>query len=279
MNVASRLVLCNGSLPRTAFGELVAAAAGAGFDAITIWPHAWYRALKREGLSPVEMRRILDGHGVGVTDVETASDWLPAATLAEAPRTPVAAGHDRRSLFAIADALGAETVIAAHLTGGPVDRERAIEGFGQLCDDAAAHGLRVALEAVPFTGVSTIVDAWAIVAGAGRGNGGIVFDSAHHARGGAGDRDLQAVPANRYLAIQLADGGAQAPGDLLHEAMYDRLEPGAGELEIARVLALLARHGVRAPTGPEVYRRSWDAVPAATVAGRLAAATNAVLAC
>jgi sugar phosphate isomerase/epimerase len=279
LSVATRRVLCNGSLPRTPFRELVAAAAAAGFDAITIWPHAWYRALGREHLTAVEMRAILDGHGVDVTDVETASDWLPAAMPGAAPPTPVTAGHDRRSLFAIAEALGAETVIAAHLTGGAVDRERAIEGFGQLCDDAAAHGLRVALEAVPFTGVRTIVDAWAIVSGAGRGNGGVVFDSSHHARGGAGDRDLQAVPADRYFAIQLADGRPRAPSDLLEEAMYERLEPGAGALRIGRTLALLARHGVRAPTGPEVYRRSWDALGAAAVAARLAAATDAVLAC
>jgi sugar phosphate isomerase/epimerase len=277
VSVASRRVLCNGSLPRTPFRELVAAAAGAGFDAITVWPHAWYRAQRREGLAPGEMREILDAYGVAVTDVETAADWLPYARGADAPATPVKANHTRESLFEIGEALGAGTLIAAHLTGGAVDRGRAIEGFGALCDDAARHGLRVALEAVPFTGIATVADAWAVVDGAGRSTGGIVFDVVHHARGGMEDQALLTVPAERYFAIQLGDAERAAPPDLLEEAMYHRLPPGDGELPITALLRLLERHGVHAPAGPEVYRREWDERQPLEVARVLGRATDAVL--
>jgi sugar phosphate isomerase/epimerase len=185
--------------------------------------------------------------------------------------------HSRDSLFAIAEALGAKTVIAAHLTGGTVRADQAIEGFAVLCDDAACHGLRVALEAVPFTGIPTVADAWAIVDAAGRANGGVVFDVVHHARGGLDDGALRAVPPERYFAIQLGDAAAAAPPDLLDEAMYHRRPPGEGGLPVREVLELLADHGVQAPAGPEVYRREWEERHPLDVAQELGRAMDAVL--
>lgn len=275
--MSPRLVLCGGSLPRASFRDFVAAAADAGFDAVTIWPHLWRRAQRHEGLTPATMRALLDEHGVGVTDVDTCWDWLPAADVATAPDTPVRPRWRREQLFEIAVALGAETVIAAHLTGGEVDDDQAAEGLAGLCDDAAEHGLRIALEFVPFTGISTLDQALRIVRAAGRTNGGLMIDTAHHARSGGAPADLERVPASALLGVQLADGPRRAPDDLLDEAMYHRALPGDGELDLTAALRSLP--GVPAlPVGVEAYRRAWESSSPHEIARRMAEAARTTIA-
>jgi sugar phosphate isomerase/epimerase len=273
---ASDLVLYAGSMPATPYRDLVAAAAGAGFDALSIWPLMYRRAQSREGLDPATMRAIADDAGVRITDLDPCGDWLPAGP--DAPTEPIfRADWGRRQFFEAAAVLGADTLVAVHLTGGSVDRAFATDAFGTLCDDAAAHGLRVALEFMPFSGLPDLAAGWAVVEGAGRSNGGLVFDVCHFVRSGGGADLLRSIPADRIFSIQLADGPAVAPADLVDEAMFHRAPPGEGEMGVAAILAGLAEHGVRARVGPELYQRRWAEMPAAEVASLLMAATRSVL--
>jgi sugar phosphate isomerase/epimerase len=273
---ASDLVLFAGSMPATPFRDLVAAAAAAGFDGLSLWPLMYRRAQSREGLDPVTMRAIADDAGVRVTDLDPCGDWLPADPNASAEGI-FRVDWGRQQFFDAAAALGADTLSAVHLTGGAVDRAAAVDGFATLCDDAAAHGLRVALEFMPFSGIPDLASGWSIVEEADRPNGGLVLDVAHFVRSGRGDDVLAQVPPERIYSIQLADGPAEPPGDLVDEAMFHRALPGEGDFGVAVLLAALAARGVRARVGPELYQRSWaDATPA-ELARRLMAATRAVL--
>ena len=275
--MASDLVLYAGCLAATPFRELVHAAATAGFDAITIWPLMYRRAQSREGLDPATMRRLVDDAGLRVTDLDPCGDWLPAPPDdADVPTLFRSIWH-RHDFFDAAAVLGAGCIAAVDLTGAPIEHDAAVEGFARLCDDAAVHGLRVALEFMPFSGVKDLSAAWHIVQEAGRANGGILFDVGHFARSGGGDDVLRSVPPERIFAVQLADGPAQPPDDLRDEAMYHRALPGEGELGVARILGLLAGRGVRTRVGPELYRPEWSQRPADVVAADLMAATRAVL--
>jgi sugar phosphate isomerase/epimerase len=274
------LMLCAGCVPAAPFVELTAAASGAGFEAISIWPLMYRRATTREGLDPVTMRRIVEDHGIRISDLDACGAWLPEPS--DAPEVPnmFRSLWQREEFFDVAGALAIESLTAAHLTGGDVDRDIAIEGFAALCDDAAAHGMTVALEFMPFSGIPDLASAEAIVAGAGRSNGGLVLDLCHLVRSGGGIEDVAGLAPGRIFSIQLGDGRRVAPADLREEAMFHRDLPGAGEFGLAElVAAALARStdSVRVRIGPEVYQRGFSERDPRVVSADLMEATRQVL--
>jgi sugar phosphate isomerase/epimerase len=272
--VASELVLYAGCMARLAFGDFVSAAADAGFDAITVWPNTWRHAMEKEGLTLAGMRAVLDDAGVVLTDSEGCNDWTPGP--AEENRGPRfrASRHD---VFGVTTALGGTTVAAIHQSAVPFQLDRDAEAFARLCDDAAEHGLRVAIEFVPFTQVPDAATAWALLETAGRSNSGVVVDTWHHFRRGADAEALARIPADRIFAIQVSDGPRVPPAvDLATQARTARLPPGQGEMDVAAVLVGLAARGVYCPVGPELATEYLTRPPAA-VARELADATKSVL--
>jgi len=266
----SPLTLMAASLPRTPLRELIPSAAAAGFDALTLWPNAWRHAIRRDGLSLTDLRGLLDEHGIAVTDVESVDDWRPATSGAGFPST------GRAEALEVAVALGARTLTTAHAAGGELVLDRDAMAFAALCDDAAEHGLRVALEFVPFTAVPDLATALELLRRADRPNAGLVVDLWHLARSGDAPAALAAVPPELVCTVQLADGPRQPRPDLIDDAVRGRLLPGTGELPIAEGVATLRRIGVRAPIGAEVYVEAWSARPREW-AVQLFEATRAVL--
>jgi sugar phosphate isomerase/epimerase len=261
-----------GCMPRVPLREQVAVVAQAGFEAVSCWPNIWRHALRKDGLTLSDMRSLLDDHGLRLTVCEACQDWVPGPTAA----VPGGAAG-REEMFEVCAALGGTAVTAVHPDPAALVFDRDVEGFAQLCDDAAEHGLHVALEFVAFLGIRDVATAWAMVDAAGRANGGLVVDLWHHVRAGRDDDALRRVRAERVLVVQLADGPLRPAVDLSDEAMYHRLLPGAGEMDVAGLLGVLADMGVRAPIGPEVYVPV-DGRSPADVAALLMVATRAVMA-
>ena len=269
------LVLYAGCLPAIPFRQFVGAAASSGFTGVTMWPLMYRRAQSREGLTPSEMRAVADDAGVTVTCVEGCGDWLPLNE--DGPTTNIfRVEWSRHHFFQAALELGADTVVASDMTGGRFSHQQAVEGFGQLCADAASHGLRIALEFIGFSEIKDLGSAWAIVRDGQATNAALVFDVCHFRRGGSTLQQLQEVPAHLITEVQLGDGPKIAPDDLLNEAMYGRTLPGTGEFELTELLTALDAHGVSARTGPEVYLPEGTDVPDATAVA-LMEATRRVL--
>ncbi|MCU1345067.1 MAG: 4-hydroxyphenylpyruvate dioxygenase [Acidimicrobiia bacterium] len=275
--VASELVLYAGCLPATPFRELVDAAAWAKFDALTVWPLIYRRAQSREGLDPSTMRRIVEDAGLRITDLDPCGDWLPPPADDAAVPTLFRSIWTRRDFFDAAAALGADCIAAVDLSGAAVSHDIAVEGFAQLCDDAADHGLRVALEFMPFSGIADANDAIGIVTEAGKPNGGLVLDLCHFARSNSNEAVLQSLPTDQVFAIQLGDGPLDPPNDLRDEAMFHRQLPGDGAFRLSEHLRTLASCGVHTRVGPEIYQRGFSERPARAVAADLWAATRRVL--
>jgi sugar phosphate isomerase/epimerase len=277
MTAVGELVLYVGCLPATPFREYIAAAAAAGFDAVTVWPLTYRRAISREGLDPATMRTIAEDAGLRITDVDSCGDWVPAPEVAMDVPTIFRSLWKRPDFFDAAENLGADTIVAVHITGGDLAHDVAVEGFGRLCDEAAEHGLRVALEFLPFSGIPDLPTAWSVVRDVARPNGGLVLDVCHLRRSRWDGGTLSSIPPDRIFGIQLGDGPTEAPADLREEAMFHRMLPGEGAFSVADVLGRLTELGVRAPIGPELYQRIWSERPAQEVASDLMAATRAVL--
>ncbi|MCK8787184.1 sugar phosphate isomerase/epimerase [Roseomonas sp. NAR14] len=152
------------------------------------------------------------------------------------PETEVAA---LEPFLAAGAELGARQAIAA-----PYDPDlgRLADRFGALCDLGARYGIGVVLEFFPWTVVPGPAEAAAVVAAAGRDNGGILVDTLHFDRSGATLDTLRAIPPTRLPFLHLCDAPAARPADtegLLHQARAERLPPGEGGLDLAGVLAAM----------------------------------------
>ena len=170
------------------FDERVAAAAGAGFAGIGLFAPEYERLRDEEGRSAKEIGRQLADHGLVLAEVETVHGWASEGPAAEECRR-------REDLaYELADEVGCRYLQAVGSHDGSI--AVAAERFAALCDRAAAHGLLVGLEWLPFTNITTAADAQTIVEAAGRPNGGYCVDIWHHRRG-ANDESLITRPAGR----------------------------------------------------------------------------------
>lgn len=264
--------LCAGSLPRASFRQLVESAAAAGFDAVSLWSRTHRRATTREGLDEVEMRALLEGHGLAVSEFESIDTWLPSEVrpLAGNPPLPV------EEFLRIGEALRARTLVAIQSAPVELPFEGVVAHFADLCDRARERGLDVALEAPPFTAIADLDRARRLVEAADRPNAGLVVDSWHHRRSRVSDVALEDLPADRVLCVQLADGPAIPESDLLEETIWRRLPVGAGDFELAGLLRRLDEMGVRCPVGVEVFDESGEHGDPALTARRLYAQLDTV---
>jgi sugar phosphate isomerase/epimerase len=250
------------------FMERVVGAAQAGYSGIGLRPVDRSSALE-EGLTDSDLRAALDSHGIEVVEIEVLSRWaLPGESRSGARK------YEER-LYEIADALGGR-----HMTViGDFDlaHDEAVERFAAVCDRAAEHGLRVALEFLPWTGIPDAGSAGQIVADAGRRNGGVLVDSWHHFRGAADDALLTAIPPDRVVAVQFNDAAAHRIGTFLEDTLARRRLPGEGDFDLVGFLGLLAGHGVQAPLCVEVISDDLSMRPVAEVARVTAEATLRIL--
>ncbi len=275
------LVLCSGTIAReTSFRDRLAAAAAAGYDAISLWGRDHAQA-RREGHSDGEMRTMLDDHGLVVAEVDPAWWWTPGApeigrSLIEVdPMDVFRYGED--DLLRIAEAVGARSLNAAEVLGGTWTVEEGAEAFAALCDRAAQHGLLVHLEWLAWSKVPDVATAWEVVRMADRPNGGLNVDTWHCARTGTTADELRALPGNRVLAIQLDDAPLVAEENLIDATLHDRQLPGEGELDLTGYLGALRDIGVRCPVGVEVFSDKLHASGAPHAARAAAEATRRVL--
>jgi sugar phosphate isomerase/epimerase len=144
-----------------------------------------------------------------------------------------------------------------------------------LCDRAAEHGLLVAIEFMPWTGIPDAATAGAIARDAGRRNGGINADTWHHFRGAADDAALREHAA-RIFMIQLDDADAPV-GEPFEDTILRRRYPGEGSFDVAGFVALLDDAGVDVPLSVEVLNPDHWALPVAEAARRAYDATRQVV--
>jgi len=278
---ANSLILANGSLGPLPFAERVAAAAGAGFDAIglSVWE---YDRLSHEGCDADAMRNILDRHGLRLAELEVFLGFAVSGEAAQVEPIPGLRYTDAATearLFEMAEAFDARHLQAVGTFTTDVLEADAAQAFAGLCDRAAEHGLLVALEFVPGTNIPDAAVAQRIVTEADRRNGGICVDAWHHFRGRADDALLLALRPEQVVMIQLDDGPRTARHpDFLIDTMQYRLPPGAGEFDLAHFLRLLWQVGVDAPVSVEVLSSELAARPAQEVAALLGDGSRDVIA-
>jgi sugar phosphate isomerase/epimerase len=253
---AGDTVLCSGTLPsRLSFRERVAAAEAGRFSGISLWGRD-YQVAREEGLTDQDIRVLLHDHGLSIGELDPAWWWLPGASEIHIPPE-----HDHEQifrytepeLFAVADAIGARSLNAVDVFGGPWSLDEAAGAFAGLCDRAADHGLLVHLEFLPWSRIPDLATAWQVVDAADRRNGGLMLDAWHYFRSDPDGELLRSIPGSSILGVQLCDAPATPEADPLHATLHSRLLPGDGELPLQTLLVDLRATGTAAPLGVEVF--------------------------
>jgi sugar phosphate isomerase/epimerase len=252
--------------------QRAAAVASGGFRYLG-WMGVSYEAERAAGRTDADIRAILAHHGVAIAEVEFLFGWATAGDP----------GIDwqqmEADLFALADLVGARHINCGDvgLAGSMLPLDGVVERFAGVCDRAAEHGLLVALEFLPWSGIPDAGAAWEITRLAGRGNGGVLIDAWHYFRGAADPAQLEAIPPEHVTLIQLTDAGPRQ-GDVMEDTSTRRRLPGEGELDLVGFLRLLDDRGVTAPISVEIFSNDLDAMPPAEAAKRVYEAAWATVA-
>jgi sugar phosphate isomerase/epimerase len=255
------LLVTGATLGNPPFAQLVAAAAEAGFAGLSLWPEPTYGRARAEGLTDQTMRAVLDDAGIVVHDVDALCAWVGP----DDPGGPYLSEAEPDVLFAAAEQLRARylNVVLVGMPGVSLDACTAV--FASVCDKAAEHGLRVAIEfSPPGSGanapgagsvVTNINDALTVVRDARRPNGSVLVDTWHFHWGPSTFADLAAADGSLIGSIQFNDAPAEEPEDMAYARAHHRLAPGDGAIDLARFMRTLRGRGCTAPVTVEVFNR------------------------
>jgi sugar phosphate isomerase/epimerase len=262
-----------GQAPRFTFTDRVRAAAEAGFAGIGLLADD-YEAQRRAGAEDEDLCAVLADHGVRVAELEFHFDWaVDSDNRAETRRREA-------TLHAMADAFAPHHLNVGDLNapGDAPELEVIADRFGALCDRAAEHGTRVALEFLPWTAIPDLRAAHEIVRRAARRNGGVLIDAWHYFRGTPDPGFLRTVSPEDVAAVQLDDADRDPVGPLFEDTMFRRRLPGDGAFDLVGLVTVLDEIGVDVPYSVEIMSTDEQARPVGEAARRAHDATRAVLA-
>ncbi len=263
-------VFYGGTRQCTPLLDRLAPARAAGFAAVSVWPG------DMRGLHADEVVSAVKDAGLFVSEIELVTNWMPLHASGESAFGKFLSSMTADRVLPLAVELGASTVSVAELFGLDYDRRLMAKHFGDLCDKAAAHGLRVALEFVPTGGVPGLAEAMEIIDTAGRANGGLMVDAWHFFRSGSSLDQLASLSGNCIYSVQLNDALAAPEADLA-QGMMNRLLPGQGELNLKAFMQAIAATGTSAFLGVETFSKDLDQLPTEAVAQQCAAALETCL--
>lgn len=199
--------------------------ASVGLRLIQVTAESRFYPLMHDAAMMRETRARLQATGVRVLDIEFVK-------LTE--------GIDIDALEPVVEA-GA-TLGAQHLICAPYDPDltRLADSLAALADLAAGYGMNAVMEFFPWTAVSNLRQARAVVEATGRGNAAVLVDALHFARSDSSLAELDAMAPRMLPFVHLCDAAAEKPATLeglLHTARAERLPPGDGGLDLTAMLA------------------------------------------
>jgi sugar phosphate isomerase/epimerase len=217
------------------FEDRVRAAAAAGYEGIGLRAENYWDA-QATGLDDTAIREIAARNGVPIREVEYITAWGTQDDRDAAQQ------EKERAVFHMARAFGVRHLNTGLLEKLPLDVMT--DAFAALCD-RAGDDLTVALEFMPYSGVPDLATAWQIIDDADRANSALIVDLWHWARAGTTPADLDPVPADRIVALQLCDVLEHPMQPPRAESLGHRLPPGQGYGNAVGLVRALRDKGVQ----------------------------------
>lgn len=159
-------------------------------------------------------------------------------------------------------ALGVQTLVVGGDLVGPLgeeDVDRARLSLKQASQQAAGHGVRLALEfQARATLANNVQTALALIADAGEPNLGLCLDLFHYYTGPSKFEDLAYLSPDNLFHVQLCDLSGQAR-ELATDA--DRILPGDGDFQIEPILEQLKGIGYNGCVSIELMNPQFWRIP------------------
>ena len=249
-------------------------AARVGFTGIGLWHADLEHVLETRTLG--EVRRLLDDHGLEDIELEFLGDWF----LDPDDARRRASDERRALLFGAAAELPAHHIKVGNIVGTECELPRIVEGFAELCADAArCTDAKIVYEFMPYdVNVNDVETALAVVGGADAPNGGLAFDTWHLGKLRLEPDDLRRIPSRFVSWVELCDGPYEYAEDRLDEVINRRKLPGEGEFPVAGYIAVLRELGYDGPWGVEVLSEELRSLPIEQIFDRAYETTSAQLA-
>jgi sugar phosphate isomerase/epimerase len=219
--------------------EVVEAAAAAGFGAVGVDLASLERAADVEGTSPAQVRALLDDLGLGCSDV---------VGLTPEPDQPARPSAARAA--AVAADLGAPWLVT--YVPRSMSWQLLVDRVAEAAETAAEHGVRLAVEFIPHSALTTMGAATDLCAAVGWERCGLVLDTVHVALSATSWELLSSLTGQQVALVQVSDLTSLLVPDLAAESRHRRLLPGHGVVELDRWPGLLDMIGFSGVVATEV---------------------------
>ena len=222
-----------------------------------------------------EMRQVLDEHGIEQLELEFLGDWF----LDPDDERRQAADKTRALLFEAAAELSAHHIKAGNIMGTECELPRIVEGFAELCADAARYtDAKVVYEFMPYD-----VNVTTSTRLSKSSRELMRRTAASHSTHGTSEArlepdELRRIPPRFLSWVELSDGPYEYAEDRLDEVINRRQLPGEGEFPIAEYVAVFRELGYDGPWGVEVLSEELRNLPIEQIFDRAYETTSAQLA-
>ena len=212
--------------------DVIAGAAAAGFGAA---------GLRISGRMPGDAWPSVDGDAAAFGRIRDAAgaSGVRISSISGYYITPQTQGDHLLANVRAARELGAPLIAQGCFEP---DREHSVALLRDYAAAAAQAGVRIALEFMPMSELKTLEQTLAVIQRTGAVNIGLLLDSLHLARSGAGANEVAALAPGSIYLTQLCDGPRElgANSSLFDEAMSGRMYPGDGALDLAGLVYALS---------------------------------------
>ena len=207
--------------------EKIEITAKAGYDGIEMWVSDIDQYVK-DGGTVADLRKLLDDLGLD----RPSMIYLNGFYVADSEGWKKALDECKRRLEMAAQ-LGVRRIVASP-PGDVVDRQLAIERYGQLLEVSVGYNVPASVEFLGFVkGINTLEEAWAICAGPGNPAATLTPDIWHLFRGGSKLATLDLIPADHISCFHWNDAPENIPREKQTDA--DRVYPGDGIMPLAKI--------------------------------------------
>jgi 4-hydroxyphenylpyruvate dioxygenase len=243
-----RLCLNAATIKNASLERQVRIAGAAGYHGVGLWMDDIDAALQR-GSSLKEVAAFVRHAGLSVEEICFLGRWQDC----DAGDFPsVLEEADRMSLVSRELGCGVMVAVPALGHGAWTDAPRR---FRDVCDVAAGHDVKVALEFVGTAdGIRDITSARRLVEESGSPNGGLLLDTFHFFLGGSRPEELAGIPAEKIFLVHVSDAMAVSRARLC--AFHDsRTFPGSGTIDFGPLRAWLAVAEYRGAVSLEIWNQ------------------------
>lgn len=207
------------------------------------------------GFAPV--RDAIVAAGLRYTEIELLTDWWESGDKRRR------SDDVRELLFTAAGDLDV-TQVKIGTAFGPAlpSTDVLVAPLRDLADHAAERGVRIALEPMPFSMVSTIPIAADLIRSVDRPNCGVLVDSWHVFRADTtADQVRDSLTADIVFGVELNDAAEAVVGTLFEDTINQRLLCGAGSFDLVGLIRAITDIGYVGPWGVEIISAAHRRLP------------------